>query len=94
MCGYVRMITTPEVWAVIRARHHDDMKVFSSFSAPDGDSMGNPDEGRMDTEYGFAGAPHPFIGTSTRWDIDREQPHKRLNERHNYWLCIPDGTDS
>jgi hypothetical protein len=34
------------------------------------------------------------MGASTRWDIDREQPHKRLNESHDYWLCVPDGTDT
>lgn len=94
MPGYVRKTTTPEVWAVIRARHHEDMRVFSSYSAPDGDTMGDPGQGRMDTEYGFDGAPWPFMGASTRWDIDREQPHKIQNKTHEYWLCVPDGTET
>ena len=86
---YKKIPTTPEVWAVIKARHHNDLMVFSSYSAPDGDQFGNPDEGRMMTEYGFINADLPLMGADTRWDIDREKPHKRLNERHEYWLCVP-----
>ena len=89
MSEHKKIATTPEVWAVIRARHHKDLEVFSSYSAPNGDQYGNADEGRMMTEYGFSGADCPLIGADTRWDIDREIPHKRLNERHEYWLCLP-----
>lgn len=86
---YKKIPTTPEVWAVIRARHHKEMDVFSSYSAPGGDEFGNQCEGRMMTEYGLDGADCPLIGADTRWDIDHEQPHKRINERHEYWLCAP-----
>jgi hypothetical protein len=94
MCEYKKIVTTAEVWAVIRARHHEQLKVFSSFSAPEGDHYGNPNEGRMMTEYGFDGADCPLIGADTRWDIDSEKPHKRINERHEYWLCLPIDSDT
>ncbi|MCP5004959.1 MAG: hypothetical protein GY941_13645 [Planctomycetes bacterium] len=89
MTDYKKITTSPEVWAVIKARHHKDLGVFGSFSAPDGDHYGNPDEGIMKTEYGFKDADYPLMGAETRWDIDRETPHKRINERHEYWLCLP-----
>jgi len=91
---YKKIPTTPEVWAVIKARHHNDLMVFSSYSAPDGDQFGNHDEGRMMTEYGFVNADCPLMGADTRWDIDREKPNKRLNERGEYWLCVPIDSDS
>lgn len=86
---YKKIPTTPEVWAVIRARHHNDLVVFSSYSAPDGDYFGNHNEGRMMTEYGFQGADCPLMGVDTRWNIDHDKPYNRINERHEYWLCVP-----
>ncbi len=94
MCDHKKIPTTPEVWAVIHARHHQELTVFGSYSAPDGDYLGNSLEGRMMTDYGFDGADCPLIGIDTRWDIDREKPHRRLNERHEYWLCVPIDTDT
>jgi len=91
---YKKTPTTPEVWAVIKARHHKDLMVFSSYSAPDGDRFGDPDQGRMMTEYGLVNAGCPLMGADTRWDIDREKLHKRINERHEYWLCVPVDSDS
>ena len=85
--------TTPEVWAAITARHRDDLVVFSSFSAPDGDYYGNHEEGRIMTEYGFKNADCPLIGADTRWDIDHDKPYNRINERHQYWLCAPIDSD-
>lgn len=89
MDNYKRTPTSHEVWAVIKARHHDQLKVFGSYSAPDGELYGNPDEGRMETSYGFEGADYPLMEAKTTWSIDREQPHKRIDEIHEYWLCIP-----
>ena len=88
-CGdYTKVPTSPEVWAVIRARHKE-LVVFGSYSAPDGDEFGDPNEGRMMTEYGFQCSRCPLIGVETRWDINRDHPHTRENERHEYWLCAP-----
>lgn len=32
---------------------------------------------------------YPVIEAQTTWDIDPEARHKRGNERHEYWLCLP-----
>lgn len=90
MTDYTKKETTPEVWAVLRARHSAEMVCFGSYSAPGGDRlMGNTGKGRMDTDYGFPHASCPLIGISTTWDIDPEHPDRRPNERHKYWLCVP-----
>lgn len=88
MTEYKRVPTSAEVWAVIRARH-PEMKVFGSFSAPEGDPYGDPSKGRMFTSYGFEGNDYPVIEAQTTWDIDHENKHMRVNQHHEYWLCLP-----
>lgn len=88
MSDYKRVPTSAEVWAVIRARH-PEMRVFGSYSAPDGDQFGDPSKGKMFTSYGFEHGDFPVMEAQTTWDIDPEAPHKRPNERHEYWLCLP-----
>ncbi len=79
--------TSPEVWAVIRARH-PELKVFNTYSAPEGDHFGNPNVCKMMTEYGFNDSDCPIIGAETTWDRN-PNGHERLNEKHQYWLCLP-----
>lgn len=86
MSDYKKIPTSAEVWAVIRARH-TDLKVFSTYSAPDGDQFGNPDQCVMMTEYGIPGADVPLIGAETTWEKDPECDYKRVKETHRYWLC-------
>lgn len=86
MGNYIQIKTSPEVWAVIRARHRD-LEVFGSFSAPDGED-GNPEQGRMFTSYGFSDGDFPIIAAQTTWEIDRNNPANRRNEKHEYWLCV------
>ena len=86
MGNYIRIKTSPEVWAVIRARH-PELKVFGSYSAPDGE-VGNPEQGRMFTSYGFSDGDFPIIAAQTTWDIDEKDPSLRKNEKHEYWLCV------
>lgn len=87
---YVKKFTSAEVCAVIWARHSDELVVFSSFSAPEGDYFGDPNQCVMETEYGFSGAPAPLIGYKTTWEkIPDSYEHK--NEKHTYWLCIAEG---
>lgn len=93
MSDYARIPTSAEVWAVIHARHKDDLGVYATFSAPDGDPNGNPDVGRMETAYGLRGSDYPLMEARTTWEIDRSQPHRRLNEKHEYWLCVPKKDD-
>ena len=88
MSNYKKIPTSPEVWAVIRARH-PELKVFSTYSAPDGDSFGNPDECKMMTEYGFEGCDYPIIGYEVTWDKNYDKTYERLNEKRIFWLCIP-----
>lgn len=86
---YTRIKTSPEVWAVIKARHHVDLKVFGSFSDPDGDHSSG--EGRMETSFGLDGADYPLMEAKTTWEInpDPNKRYHRINEKHEYWLCIP-----
>jgi len=70
--------TSTEVWAVIRAAH-PEMLVFATASST----------GDMYTEYGFPGAACPTIAARTTWDYGEN--YRRLNERHEYWICVPTG---
>ena len=90
MSEYKRIETTPEVWAVIRARHASVMVVFSTYSDPQGEHNGNT-SGRMETAWGFPGASVPTLYAKTTWDIDPEFSYKRGNEKHEYWLCVATG---
>lgn len=88
MSEYKRVPTGAEVWAVIRARH-PELRVFESYSAPDGSGMGDPYKGKMFTSYGFANGDFPVVAAESTWDICEENPFKRENECHQYWLCVP-----
>jgi len=81
---YRSVPTSAEVVAVIMARH-PELRVFGSHSAPEADHDGR---GRMFTSYGFDGDEVPVLAMENKWDIDREKPHKRLNEEFWYWLCV------
>ena len=78
--------TTKEVWCEIKKAHNDNLCVFSSYSAPDGDYFGNPSQGKMFTSYGFKCCDFPVMEAETTWDIDRQNPNERNNEKHIY--CI------
>ena len=94
MAEYIKIPTSAEVAAVIRARHHKQLKCFESFSDPDGTFNGGPGErGRMETAYGFEGAECPILCCKTTWDIDGRYPHRRINETHEYWLCVASGDE-
>lgn len=81
--GYQCLTTSPEVWAVIHARHKDDLKVFSSFSDPQGTQFGGGGTlGRMETCYGIDGADYPLIGARTSWDIGDNNERKNIRTEH------------
>ena len=86
----MKISTSAEVWAVIRARHANDLVVFSSYSAPDGDPYRSSDKCEMMTEYGFKDSDYPFIGARTTWQKHPTIEYKREHEKHEYWLCIPE----
>ena len=78
MSDYRTVETSPEVWAVIRARH-PELVPFGTASF----------EGDMFTSYGFPGCDFPVMEARTTWDINPEERWKRNNEQHRYWLCLP-----
>ena len=78
--------TTFNVWAATK-NSHPELKVFSSYSAPDGDMFGDPDICVMMTEYGFNNSDYPIIGAKTTWDRVTNSI-KRTNEKTEYWLCV------
>lgn len=85
---YKRIPTSPEVWAVIKARH-PDLRVYASFSDPDGTFNGGSGEtGVMETTYGFAEADYPLMEARTTWRIEPGS-FKRHDTEHQYWLCAP-----
>lgn len=88
MSNYKTIPTSAEVWAVINARH-PELRVFGSYSAPEGDQFSNPEKGRMFTSLGFKNSDYPIMEAQTTWDINIENPSKRMNEKHEYWLCLP-----
>lgn len=81
MTDYKKMPTSPEVWAVIHARH-TDLKVFASYTAPDGDMYGDHNLAVMMTEYCLPGADYPLIGCRTTYPVG-----KRYEAVHEYWIC-------
>lgn len=94
MSDWIRIPTSAEVAAVIRARHGKELIVFGSFSDPDGRfNGGSGEQGRMETMWGFVNTDAPILEARTTWDIDVEHEHKRINERHEYWLCINNDKD-
>ena len=92
MEGCKKVTTTREVYAVIHASH-PTLEVFSTYSAPDGDSFGNPDKCVMMTEFGFEDCDYPIIGTKTTWDKNPEKPNMLENQKDEYWLFIAKGSE-
>jgi len=90
MSDYKKVETTGAVWDAIMAAHRSQLTVFSSFSDPSGTMFGGGGQrGRMETAYGFNDADYPLIEAKTTWDIDRMKPYERVDEQHQYWLCLP-----
>jgi len=83
-----KVSTSAEVYAVIFARHRDELVPFSSFSNPDGTfNDGAGTTGRMDTEWGFRNADCPLIGIKTTWDIE-DRKMIEGSKVSEYWLCF------
>ena len=40
----------------------------------------------MKTTYGFKDTDYAFMEAETTWDINREIPYQRDNEKTDYWL--------
>lgn len=86
-----RINTSCEVFAVLYARHREELTPFCGISEPEGGhyaAYGDPCC-RMMTEWGLRGSPVPLIGHENRWKKDPEEEFKRTDETHEYWLCVP-----
>lgn len=94
MKNYRNIGSSLEVWRAIRKHHKSELCVYSSYSAPDGDEFGDPNQGVMMTEYGFKDGDYPLMGARTTWDIHPENKSHRNNELHEYWLCSPINADN
>ena len=84
---YLRITTSAEVWNVLRARHAAELRVYGSYSAPEGDQFTGPSKAVMKTEYAFEDARWPLMGACTRWDV-ADTTYPRKSERTEYWLCV------
>ncbi|MCA7900719.1 hypothetical protein LGM39_15170 [Burkholderia cepacia] len=86
---FKRIPTSAEVYAVLMARHKDQMSCYGSFSDPDGMFNGGPGErGRMHTLWALADTDFPILEIHTEWEIDPAQPSKRLNMTSKHWLIV------
>lgn len=72
--------TSPEVYAVIFARHKKDLTPFASFSNPEPSYLSS--QPQMLTEWAFSGATQPILKHVSSWD------HGRREEtiEHRYWI--------
>lgn len=72
---YKKVPTSAEVYAVIRARHADEMAPFGTYTS----------ERCAWTEWGIRGHDCPIVGVETTWSIRTDG--RREEERSTYWLC-------
>lgn len=92
--NYSRLLTSAEVYAVIMAKHREQMSCFASFSDPDGTFNGGPGvEGRMETVWGIAGTDYPLLEIRTSWKINPNATYARLEEKHSYFLLCAQRAD-
>ena len=84
---YRKVPTSAEVWAVLKARHADELRVYGSYSAPEGDEFGDPSTAVMMTEYAFEDAQWPLMGARTTWAVG-DITYPRVTESTQYWLCV------
>lgn len=89
MSEYIKIPTSAEVYAVIFTKHRDSLRVFSSFSDPEGRFHGGIGEKAvMETSWGFESSDYPIMEVKSSWGIDPEAPRKRVDQKHEYWLCV------
>ena len=82
-----RITTSLEVWAVLMARHGEELRIYGSYSAPEGEMVGEKLTAVMKTEYAFEDGRWPIMGRRTTWEVgDTTWPRK--SERNEYWLCV------
>ena len=87
MNDYNRIPTSFEVWAVLMAHHAKALRVYGSYSAPEGEMIDGKLLAVMRAEYAFEDGRWPIIGIRTTWEVgDTTWPRK--SEINEYWLCV------
>ena len=87
MNDYNRIPTSFEVWAVLMAHHAKALRVYGSYSAPEGEMIDGKLLAVMRAEYAFEDGRWPMIGISTTWEVGGAT-WPRKSERNEYWLCV------
>lgn len=90
---YIKIKTSAEVIAVIKAKHYDELSVFGTISEPYGCPHGSSFNCRMMTQWGFSDSPIPLIEINETW---RKHPvDKRKKDQHvrEYYIFHPVGDD-
>lgn len=87
-----RIKTSEDVGKAIYKQHRDDLHLHASFSNPDGNFMGFSGRGEMMSQYSFDGF-QPFIELRTTWDLECPEQIERKNEKHEYFLFVPEASD-
>lgn len=85
---YKLIATTVDVYMAIYSQHAADLIPFRTISQPCGSQHGDPEQGRMYTEWGFRGADYPSMVLDCTWRHDPEQPGVRNNEKRDYFICV------
>ena len=93
MNDYRKIETSREVYAVIWARHEKDLQVFGGYTDADGYN-GSP---RMETSWILPRCDYPILEIVTTWDKETDpgrMSNKRINEKHQYFLCVANKEES
>jgi len=85
---FTMISTTAEVYMAVLREHASELVPFGTISQCDGNPHGDPEMGRMYTEWGFKTADYPTLVHDETWRIDRDRPGVRLDDKRAYFICV------
>lgn len=91
MNDYRKIETSREVYAIIWATHGQDLRAFGGFTDIDGSSPFSNGSPRIETSWHLPNCDFPIVEIITTWDNEigpGRMSGKRINERHQYFLCV------
>lgn len=78
--SWTKLPTTYEVWCAIKAANYDSLSVFESYTDPERTAY---------TVFGIKGADFPLMGAESTWHVEHYSGvPRRVNEEHEYFLCV------
>lgn len=89
MNNHLRVPTTPEIYGSLLSQHLGDLHVFSTYTKV---GVTEPERCEAFTVWGFKDSDWPFMGAESSW-LEEPDTYKRLDEKHEYWLCSPLGEE-